>query len=264
MPARSSSPATATCASGTRTPTWRRSPERRGAADARRARLSRARAGRARRRWSRTCGRRPGRRPVRSERRVHRRPAYCNALAAAVSDRGGRVLQGTELIGCDPLPAIGTGSGRTAATSSATSSVNAAGGWAGRVGDLLGAPVTILPQRHQALIAHLPEPLGYVMPSVMDYVPSSGGFGVVLPRRRAGSAALPGCTPRRSSTTSWIPTPSSATPPASTSSSWPNASPTGCRASRTCASATCGPASTPMRPDGRPVVRPGRRTRRPW
>ena len=36
---------------------------------------------------------------------------------------------------------------------------------------------TILPQRHQALIAHLAAPLGYVMPSVMDYVPSSGGFG---------------------------------------------------------------------------------------
>ena len=55
--------------------------------------------------------------------------------------------------------------------------VNAAGGWAGRVGEILGAPITILPQRHQALIAHLAAPLGYVMPSVMDYVPSSGGFG---------------------------------------------------------------------------------------
>ncbi len=42
---------------------------------------------------------------------------------------------------------------------------------------ILGAPVEILPQRHQALIAHLAAPLGYVMPSVMDYVPSSGGFG---------------------------------------------------------------------------------------
>ena len=103
--------------------------------------------------------------------------AYCNALAAAVSDRGGRVLQGTELIGCDPLPGDRNRLRTNRGDLECDIVVNAAGGWAGRVGDILGAPVTILPQRHQALIAHLPEPLGYVMPSVMDYVPSSGGFG---------------------------------------------------------------------------------------
>ncbi len=103
--------------------------------------------------------------------------AYCNALAAAVGDRGGRILQGTELIGCDPLPGHRNRLRTNRGDLECDIVVNAAGGWAGRVGDLLGAPVTILPQRHQALIAHLPEPLGYVMPSVMDYVPSSGGFG---------------------------------------------------------------------------------------
>ena len=34
--------------------------------------------------------------------------------------------------------------------------VNAAGGWAGKVGDLLGAPAAVLPQRHRALVADLP------------------------------------------------------------------------------------------------------------
>ena len=102
---------------------------------------------------------------------------YCDALATAVIARGGRVLQGTELVGCDPLPGDRNRLRTNRGAFECDVVVNAAGGWAGRVGELLGAPITILPQRHQALIAHLAAPLGYVMPSVMDYVPSSGGFG---------------------------------------------------------------------------------------
>ena len=46
---------------------------------------------------------------------------YCAALAAGVTARGGRVLQGTSSSAAIRCPAIGTGCGRTAATSSATS-----------------------------------------------------------------------------------------------------------------------------------------------
>jgi len=103
---------------------------------------------------------------------------YCSALAAAVVEAGGRVVQETEVLGVDAAaggrPAVRTNGG----TFDCDVVVNAAGGWAGRVGARLGAPIEILPQRHQALIARLPEPLPYLMPSVMDYVPSSGGFGV--------------------------------------------------------------------------------------
>jgi len=103
---------------------------------------------------------------------------YCTALASLVADAGGRVLQDTEVLGLE----TGVGGRRTVRSTRGSFDcdvvVNAAGGWAGRVGDLLGAPIEILPQRHQALIARLPEPLPYLMPSVMDYVPSSGGFGV--------------------------------------------------------------------------------------
>ena len=56
--------------------------------------------------------------------------------------------------------------------------VNAAGGWAGEVGELLGAPVALLPERHQALHVRLPRELEYRMPSVMDYIPSSGSLGL--------------------------------------------------------------------------------------
>ena len=105
---------------------------------------------------------------------------YCEALAAAVATRGGRVLQDTELVGCDPLPGDRNRLRTTKGELDCDIVVNAAGGWAGRVGQILGAPVAILPQRHQALVAHLSAPLDYVMPSVMDYVPSSGGFGVYV------------------------------------------------------------------------------------
>ena len=103
---------------------------------------------------------------------------YCEALAAAVTGRGGRVLQDTELVGADPLPGDRHRLRTTRGDLACDLVVNAAGGWAGRVGAILGAPVEILPQRHQALMAHLAAPLPYPMPSVMDYVPSSGGFGV--------------------------------------------------------------------------------------
>ena len=106
--------------------------------------------------------------------------AYCDALAAAIRTGGGRVLQDTELVGCHPAP----GDRLTLTTSRGTFEcdvvVNAAGGWAARVGEILGAPVEILPQRHQALMARLATPLAYVMPSIMDYVPASGGFGVYI------------------------------------------------------------------------------------
>ncbi|HKV43113.1 MAG TPA: FAD-binding oxidoreductase [bacterium] len=56
--------------------------------------------------------------------------------------------------------------------------VNAAGAWAGEVGTLLGTQVKLLPQRHQVALAHLPRPLAYTMPSVMDYIPHSGDYGL--------------------------------------------------------------------------------------
>jgi sarcosine oxidase subunit beta len=100
---------------------------------------------------------------------------YCTVLAEL---SGARVLAGTEMLGAGHTPdgrhRLATSRGELACDYV----VNAAGGWAGRVGELLGAPVRVLPQRHQALIAHLPRELGYVMPSVMDYLPASGDYGL--------------------------------------------------------------------------------------
>jgi len=58
--------------------------------------------------------------------------------------------------------------------------VNAAGAWAPAVGELLGAPLEIVAERHEACVMRLPAPLGYELPSIMDYVPGSGENGLYL------------------------------------------------------------------------------------
>lgn len=68
--------------------------------------------------------------------------------------------------------------------------VNASGPWAAAIGDLLGAPVPVSPQRHQAVALDLGKPLPYVLPFTIDYVPRSGRHGVYL--RSDGSGRLIG------------------------------------------------------------------------
>jgi sarcosine oxidase subunit beta len=103
---------------------------------------------------------------------------YCEMLAGLLRARGARVLTATKLLAADDLPSGGHRLQTSGPALQCDVVVNAAGGWAGRVGDLLGAPAAVLPQRHRALVAHLPRPLDYTMPSVMDYVPSSGRQGL--------------------------------------------------------------------------------------
>jgi glycine/D-amino acid oxidase-like deaminating enzyme len=103
---------------------------------------------------------------------------YCAVMTEMIRRKGGTVLGSTALLGADTGP-----DGRHVLTTSSSTLecdvvVNAAGGWGGKVGDLLGTPSSLLPQRHRALVAHLPRALDYVMPSVMDYVPSSGTQGL--------------------------------------------------------------------------------------
>ena len=102
----------------------------------------------------------------------------CNLIADQLRQRGVPVAQQTELVGADDAAGGGHVLTTTVGELRCDHVVNAAGAWATPVGDLLGAPATVLPQRHQALFVRLPEPLDYVMPSVMDYVPGSGRQGL--------------------------------------------------------------------------------------
>src|SRR5205823_6586226 len=78
---------------------------------------------------------------------------YCNLLADLLRGRGARILTSTELVGAE------TAAGRLRLATSGPALdcdvvVNAAGAWAAQVGELLGTPAPILPERHQALVAH--------------------------------------------------------------------------------------------------------------
>jgi sarcosine oxidase, subunit beta len=62
----------------------------------------------------------------------------------------------------------------------------AAGAWGEHVAGLFNAEMPLLPQRHQAVVVHLPRKLEYVMPSVMDYTPRTGDLGLYFRHERPG------------------------------------------------------------------------------
>ena len=108
-----------------------------------------------------------------------------SVLAKMVREMGGTVRQRCRLIGADRK-----GTGYRLKTSAETIDcdgvVIAAGAWAGRVAELFGQTLPILPERHEAVTIRLPEPLAYVMPMVMDLVYGGGGTGLNFRHDRPG------------------------------------------------------------------------------
>lgn len=93
----------------------------------------------------------------------------CGALQQRAEALGSSIHVRTEVIGIDrdagPRVRVHTNRG----TLEADAVVNAAGAWAGGLGKMLGLATPILPQRHEVLIARLPEPMTYSMPHVGSY-----------------------------------------------------------------------------------------------
>jgi sarcosine oxidase subunit beta len=124
---------------------------------------------------------------------------YCGLLAQLAQARGVRVLSGQELLGAHRVtggrepPGGHAGLGgrwrlRTGVGEFACDYVvDAAGPWAARVATLLGHEMPLSPQRHQAVVVHLPRELPYVMPSVTDYTPGSGERGLYFRHERAST-----------------------------------------------------------------------------
>ena len=110
---------------------------------------------------------------------------YCTIAARLIAERGGRVQVNTELL-CAAVDS--SGQWRLETTKGefkADIVVNAAGPWAARVGDLLGAPTPLHPQLHGAITVDLRTPMDPMLPFVMDYVPDSGTDGVYFRSERA-------------------------------------------------------------------------------
>ncbi|QBJ96008.1 FAD-binding oxidoreductase [Rhodococcus sp. ABRD24] len=108
---------------------------------------------------------------------------FCTLAAGLISAKGGLVVNNAELLSATK------GSGQwqldtTRGTFRADVVVNAAGPWAGVVGDLLGAPVPLNPQLHGAVTIDLGRDADTLLPFVMDYVPNSGTDGIYFRSER--------------------------------------------------------------------------------
>jgi glycine/D-amino acid oxidase-like deaminating enzyme len=112
----------------------------------------------------------------------------CAVYARRARALGVRVLQQARLTG------LGRGGGRrhrlltTGGEIDCDVVVNAAGAWASGVGEILGAPVDVLPQRHQICRGRFVTPPDYPIPFVMDYAVGSGEAGLYF--RREGPDQL--------------------------------------------------------------------------
>jgi sarcosine oxidase subunit beta len=112
---------------------------------------------------------------------------YCGLLAELAEVEGVRILGGHALleahVDAEERWHLRT-SGASGATQSCDYVVNAAGPWAAQVADLLGVPLELSPQRHQAIVVLLERELEYLMPSVTDYTPGSGDAGLYFRHER--------------------------------------------------------------------------------
>ncbi len=108
----------------------------------------------------------------------------CSLLSQFVRARGGAVRQGCRVTALERL-AGGYRVVTTAGPIEADAVVNAAGPWAGKVAAVLGQPLHIVPERHEAVSIRLERPLDYVMPMVMDLV-LGRGTGLNFRHERAG------------------------------------------------------------------------------
>ncbi|MFQ5828811.1 MAG: NAD(P)/FAD-dependent oxidoreductase [Candidatus Methylomirabilia bacterium] len=112
----------------------------------------------------------------------------CMIYARKAEALGVRILQQTPLTGVE----VGTRHTHRLLTTAGEIEcdvvINAAGSWASEVGELLGARVTVIPQRHQICRGQLMSPPDCSMPFVMDYVVGSGEPGLYF--RREGRDQL--------------------------------------------------------------------------
>jgi sarcosine oxidase subunit beta len=111
---------------------------------------------------------------------------YCGLLAELAASAGVRILGGHALLEATLDGDEGWHLRTSAGSLSCEYVVNAAGPWAAQVAALLGAPLALSPQRHQAIAVLLPRELSYAMPSVTDYTPGTGVAGLYFRHERPG------------------------------------------------------------------------------
>jgi sarcosine oxidase subunit beta len=97
-------------------------------------------------------------------------PLLCGLLAERAQSLGARLILKSQVVRA--TKASGKHVISTAEESfEADVVINAAGPWAQRIGDLLGAPLPLVNQVHDVIKVRLPEGFSYVVPMVQEYIP---------------------------------------------------------------------------------------------
>ncbi|MBS0366329.1 MAG: FAD-binding oxidoreductase [Proteobacteria bacterium] len=115
---------------------------------------------------------------------------YCAALLDDAKDFGARVRVNTEVTGyrkAQGVHYLKAGDGELAFDAV----INAAGAWAGKVGQLLGHPAPVRPDVHEVIIAKLARKLPYTMPFCNFYIPGAEGESVYF-RQEAADTLVTG------------------------------------------------------------------------
>ncbi len=98
----------------------------------------------------------------------------CSTFAERAQARGARIMTKTPVVGytrgTDARHRLQLADGSI----EADVVINAAGAWADRIGDLLGAPLPLVNQVHDVIKVKLPEEIQYTIPMVQEYLPGSG------------------------------------------------------------------------------------------
>ncbi len=108
----------------------------------------------------------------------------CSVYAHIAEAAGARVLTRTSLLGVEPGSKKKHRLNTDAGDFECDVVVNAAGAWASSVGRLLGAPIEVVPTRHQ--VCTLTGAPDYEMPFTMDYIPGSGTPGLFFRSEEQG------------------------------------------------------------------------------
>jgi sarcosine oxidase subunit beta len=101
-------------------------------------------------------------------------PILCNVYAERARAAGARIVQKAPVVG------VGTGVGARHRLDLPNESIeadiviNAAGAWADRLGEMLGAPMPLVNQVHDVIMVRVPEQVNYTIPMVQAYNPGSG------------------------------------------------------------------------------------------
>jgi|SRR5580765_213978 len=107
---------------------------------------------------------------------------YCGIMVAHLASHGVPVRSQSQVVRADRVPDGRHRVTTTRDTYEVDYVVNAAGAWAPNVARMFGQTIPVRPERHQAIMVRLGQPMAYTLPCVMTYSPGSETDGIFVRR----------------------------------------------------------------------------------